>query len=253
MATNDRTTLVCLFHHREQANAAVQDLLQAGLPEESVSLLGGPSSNQTEVSSSFGTLGIPQRDQQHLLDGVAAGGVLVAVQAIEDNVGKAEDVFGKHRAEKIDEMAQEIAPAAPASLAAVPTDGATAIPIVEEELAVGKRTVDRGGIRLYRRVVDVPVDAAVELREEHVHVDRHTVNRPVTDADLAFAGDRTITLKETAEEAVVGKTAHVVEELVVGKTASEHIEHIQDTVRKTEVEVEQIAPTLDPLVKQTKL
>jgi stress response protein YsnF len=42
----------------------------------------------------------------------------------------------------------------------------------------------------------------------------------------------------TGEEAVVGKTARVVEEVVVSKTAEEHVENVDDTVRRTDVEVE---------------
>jgi len=99
--------------------------------------------------------------------------------------------------------------------------------------------VDQGGVRVYRRVIDIPVDQSVTLREEHVTMDRRPVSRAVTDPDVAF-GARTIELTETAEEAVVSKSARVVEEVLVGKTASQHTETIHDTVRRTEVEVEEI-------------
>ena len=124
----------------------------------------------------------------------------------------------------------------------------TAIPVIEEELAVGKRTVDAGGVRVYRRVVEIPVEESINLREEHVNVARRAVDRPATEADLN-QGDRTIELTETAEEAVIGKNARGVEEMVVGKNATERTEHIHDTVRRTEVEVEEVAPasTRDPL------
>lgn len=49
----------------------------------------------------------------------------------------------------------------------------------------------------------------------------------------------------TGEEAVVGKTARVVEEVVVSKTADEHVEEVDDTVRRTEVEVDRDTD-LDP-------
>ena len=42
---------------------------------------------------------------------------------------------------------------------------------------------------------------------------------------------------------MVGKSARVVEEVVVGKRETERTEHIQDSVRHTEVEVEEIDPT----------
>jgi stress response protein YsnF len=51
--------------------------------------------------------------------------------------------------------------------------------------------------------------------------------------------DRTIEMTETAEEAVVGKEARVKEEVVVKKTAEQRTQQIDDTVRHTEVEVDE--------------
>jgi uncharacterized protein (TIGR02271 family) len=98
-------------------------------------------------------------------------------------------------------------------------------------------------VRVYRRVVEIPVEESVSLREEHVVMERRPVDRPVTDADLAF-GDRTIELTETAEEVVLAKNARVVEEVLVGKVASEHIQKVHDSVRRTEVEIEEFPETL---------
>lgn len=117
------------------------------------------------------------------------------------------------------------------------------IPVIEEELKVGKRQVQRGGIRVFQRVRETPVHESVQLREEHVTVERHAVDKPATEADLAALKDGAIELRETAEEAVVSKTARVVEEVVVGKETSQHTEEIQDTVRRTDVEIEQLGAT----------
>jgi cell division ATPase FtsA len=50
--------------------------------------------------------------------------------------------------------------------------------------------------------------------------------------------DRTIEVRETAEEAVVDKTARVTEEVVIRKDVEERVETVRDTVQRTEVEVE---------------
>jgi uncharacterized protein (TIGR02271 family) len=121
------------------------------------------------------------------------------------------------------------------------TTGTTAIPIIEEQLAVGKREVQRGGVRVFQRVVETPVSETVNLREEHVSVERRPVDQPASSADLAAFQEQTIELRETAEQAVVQKTARVVEEVVVGKEVTERQEQIADTVRHTEVQVEQLA------------
>ncbi|HEY8565497.1 MAG TPA: YsnF/AvaK domain-containing protein [Beijerinckiaceae bacterium] len=112
-----------------------------------------------------------------------------------------------------------------------------AIPIVEEQIAVGKREVNRGRVRVHSYVVEQPIQEQVTLREEHVHVDRRPVDRPITDADRLFQ-ERTIEAVERDEQAVVAKEARVKEELVINKEVEQRQETISDTVRRTEVEVE---------------
>lgn len=118
-------------------------------------------------------------------------------------------------------------------------DDETVIPVTEEQLVVGKRDVQRGGVRVISRTTEKPVEADVTLREERAQVTRRPVDRAVTDADDAFK-DRSIEVRETAEEAVVSKDARVVEEVEVGKQTSTRDEKIRDTVRRTDVDVEQI-------------
>ncbi len=120
------------------------------------------------------------------------------------------------------------------------TAGETSIPVVEENLVVGKREVDRGGVRVYSHIVEEPVSADVNLRNEEILVERRAVDRPATAADFT-PGDRSFEVRATGEEAVVGKTARVVEEVLVGKDSSQHTETVRDSVRHTEVEVEEIA------------
>lgn len=116
------------------------------------------------------------------------------------------------------------------------TDANQAIPVVNEELKVGKRVIDRGGVRVYSRVVETPVEGNVRLREEQVRVERRPQNRPATSSDLR--PDQTIELTESAEEAVVSKEARVVEEVVVSKDVQEREHKVRDKVRRTEVNVD---------------
>ena len=116
----------------------------------------------------------------------------------------------------------------------------TAIPVVQEELKVGKREVQRGGVRVFSRVVETPVNESVNLREEHVSVERRPVDQPISTADSTAFKEQSIELRERAEEAVVQKSARVVEEVVVGKEATQRQQNISDTVRHTEVQVENL-------------
>jgi uncharacterized protein (TIGR02271 family) len=118
--------------------------------------------------------------------------------------------------------------------------GDEVIPIAEEELHVGKRQVGQGRVRIQSRVVETPVSEQVSLREEHVEVERRPVSGATPAGTLgsdAFQ-ERTIEMEERSEEAVVSKEARVVEEVVVRKDVEQRTETVSDTVRRTEVDVE---------------
>lgn len=110
--------------------------------------------------------------------------------------------------------------------------------VVQEELNVGKRTVERGGVRVHRRVTETPVSQEVTLREQSASIERVPVDRPATESDFNAFDDAAIELRETAEEPVVTKTARVVEEVNVQLRTSERTETVTDSVRRTHVEIE---------------
>jgi len=114
------------------------------------------------------------------------------------------------------------------------------IPIVEEQVNIGKRSVERGGIRVRSYVVETPVEEQVRLRDETVTVERRPGGLVEGSSEVpadAFR-ERTIEVTETDEEAVVSKTAHVRETVVVRKDVEERAQSVRDTVRRTEVEIE---------------
>jgi len=115
------------------------------------------------------------------------------------------------------------------------------IPVAEEELHVSKREANRGRVRIHSHVIERPVQEQVSLREENVHVERRPVEGSMRSGAVSGEGvfqERTIEMDEKREEAVVSKEAHVKEELVVRKDVDQRTETISDTVRSTEVEVE---------------
>jgi len=119
--------------------------------------------------------------------------------------------------------------------------GEVKVPIVEEELRVGKREVEGGGVRVTSRVEETPVNEQVTLREETIDVHRRPVDRPVSDADLTNFQEGTFEVRERDEEAIVDKQARVVEEVHIKKNVEERNETIQDTVRRTDVDVEELS------------
>jgi uncharacterized protein (TIGR02271 family) len=114
------------------------------------------------------------------------------------------------------------------------------IPIIEENLNVGKRIVAAGGVKVTTNIVEQPVEETINLKNEYVTVERKPVDIPVADAGSSVFQERTVELSEKAEVPVVSKEARVVEEVSVGKTVEERQETIRDTVRSTDVEIEHL-------------
>ncbi len=115
--------------------------------------------------------------------------------------------------------------------------GDDTIEVMEERLRIGKREELAGRVRVRAYVVEEPVNETVSLRDERVEIERRPVDRAFSGSADAFA-DRTIEAEAYREEAVVSKEARIVEEIGVRKTATERQETVRDTIRHTEVEIE---------------
>jgi uncharacterized protein (TIGR02271 family) len=198
-------------------------------------------------------------DRRNYEDAVNRGSVLVSVTVAQEDEDEAVSLLEKHNPIDVSNQtaARATAGAAPAPNTASKTSRAgssrqktsrgsdlpKSIPVVQEEVQVGKRAVTRGAVRVYSRVIEQPVEETVTLREERVRVERQPANRPADAADLQAGRDEVIEVQEMAEEPVVSKQARVVEEVRISKDASERQETVRDTVRRTEVNVENAAET----------
>lgn len=202
-------------------------------------------------------IGVPEEHAHHYAEGVRRGATLVSVEADPVNAGLVTGIMARYHAFDVNERAamwrktgwtgyDASAPAFSADEAArermryrnLDIDkGQVTIPVVEEQVAVGKREVRGGGVRVSNRVVERPVEEQLTLRDERVNVERHAVDRPATAADGAFR-EGTLEFKETREEPVVSKTARVVEEVVVNKDVKERTQTVKETARRNEVDVQ---------------
>ncbi|MFC3608578.1 YsnF/AvaK domain-containing protein [Stutzerimonas tarimensis] len=112
------------------------------------------------------------------------------------------------------------------------------IPVMEEELKVGKRERNNGRVRVVSHITERPVEETVSLREKHADIQRTPVDRAASPDELSNFKEGSFEIQETAEEPVVEKTARVVEEVRVGTETTQHEETIRDNVRKTDVDIE---------------
>jgi len=90
------------------------------------------------------------------------------------------------------------------------------------------------------RVVEKPVEENLRLREEYVRVERKQVDRVATEGDMKDSEDVNIELIEHAEVPVITKEARVFEEISIGKDVKHREETVKETIRKTEVDIEEI-------------
>ncbi len=277
-------TITALFDKRSDADAAEARLKASSVDAGHIRVHDqsseGYSADKNSTHTDVGMWGsvknafLPDEDRHTYEEGVRRGGFLLTADVSEEHVDTAVKVLEEADTVDIDERSNQWrqsgwnAPAAATGAAAyaygsetnktgvgsgyadATATGEQVVPIVEEQLVVGKREVDRGGARVRSYVTEIPVHEQIKLREERINVQRRAVDRPLTDADDAFR-ERTIDMTATGEEAVVGKTARVVEEVVVSKTAGERVEQIDDTVRRTDVEIEEDKGTsIDPTYKR---
>lgn len=280
METQNARTLTAFFRDRSDAEEATRDLVAAGIAQSDVRLVPGNESDNvaaTDVGESRGfwaALGdffFPDDDRAVYAEGLRRGGYLVTVSNVtETQHGQALDILDDEGTIDVDEWADSWraegwTPSNPgfdrsaSSLRADQasrttedafavdrsTSGEDVIPVVKEDLKIGKRDVNSGSVRVRSYVVDTPVSEAVALRDENVSVERRNVDRPITDADTAFR-DRTIEAEEHHEQPVVRKDARVTEEVVLKKSESQRTETVDDSVRHTEVEVEDQRNTQSP-------
>lgn len=242
-------TLTALFDSKDDAQAGRQRLIDARIDADDIRI--NDKSNLTNESYSthddagfWGSVKnafLPDEDRHTYEEGMRRGGYLLTADVDEDCVDDAIRALEATRGVNVDERATGWREEGWKT----PTDDGQRLEVVEEQLVVGKREVDRGGVSVRSYVTEKPVHEQIALRKERVDVERRPVDRAVDAVGADAFQERTIEMTEHSEEAVVGKQARVVEEVVVNKDVDTVTEEIDDTVRRKDVEVEQFG-TRDP-------
>jgi len=257
------STVVAVFDDQNDAARAQQELIAAGIPAGSIRITRSDSfkaRNESEpgfwetLKDAFG-FGSDE-DRYGYAEAARRGGTVLTVEAADDtSADRVATILRRYNAVDLDAREAEwrkagwkgytarstAAGTAAAATGARRVEGQETVPVIQEELKVGKRAVQAGGVRLYSRVVETPVEENVTLRKERVTVDRKPVDRPATAADVAAAfKDKVVEATQTREEAVVSKEARVVEEVGLRKDVEQQTQKVRDTVRHTEVQVEQL-------------
>ena len=259
--------VVAVFDTPEHAQTAVSALKSAGFSGDDISVLNKDSLDDrgAKIASEsgfwhrlFGS-DVDLHEAKVYGHTLSKGGSVISLRAPDNLVQKAVDILHtlnpvdvNKRAASLGIIAVGAAPSATTTVTAgvavrSMSDKGEVVRLAEEQLNVGKRQFEAGMTRVRRFVTERPVEAQVTLHEEHASVVRRAINDPSYIRDIDWS-DRTIEIAETAEEAVVSKSARVVEEVVVGKEGSDRVETVKDKVRRQQVEVER-QPATNPAKK----
>ncbi len=262
-------TIVAAYDTAANAQAAVDALKAGGFHADDISVFDKARAGMREPglwNRMFGG-GLAQHEAEVYSQSLDRGGVVLSVRVPDSEVAHATGILDIHRPIDVHDRAVTtgIAPAARveaavATIAAAPVAAAQTVAVspklaethdevlrlAEEQLEVGTRMVETGKTRVRRFVTEREVSADVTLHEEHADVLRRAVTDPKYIGEIDWA-DSTIEVVETAEQALVSKTARIVEEVGLKKIGSDHVETIHDKVRRQQVEIERVGPDGRPL------
>lgn len=114
------------------------------------------------------------------------------------------------------------------------------IPIIEEEIVVGKEYVDTGKVKISKKISEHQQTIDIPLTQERVSVERVAINKFVdTPPEIRHEGDLMI-IPVLEEQIVVQKRLVLVEELHVTKQLVETHHSEEVTTRKEDINIERI-------------
>jgi stress response protein YsnF len=257
-------TIVAAFDTAEHAAAAVRALKAGGFHDSDISLFdrdrfSGSNAAGLQQPGVWNRLlgGTLFKHEAHVYGAaIEQGGTVVTVRVPDSEVAHATGILDLHRPVDVHDRAitSGIAPAAhveaaATQIAAQPLAAAQTVAVTpkvaavhgevlrlaEEQLEVGKQLVDSGRARVRRFVTEREVEENVTLHEEHAELLRHALSEPARLADVDWS-DAEIEVVETAEHALVNKTARIIEEIELKKVGTDHVETIHEKLRRQQAE-----------------
>jgi uncharacterized protein (TIGR02271 family) len=232
-------TVIGLFDEHDEAMRAYQALQNAGFSGSDLDILTNDDSSDEPKLARIRQY-VPEPDSTIYLEGVRQGGTLITARVEDGYVTSAAEIMSGYNMVNVQERHANWR-TSNAGLPELSATGANSnvLEVIEENLEIGKETVEKGRMRVYSVVSEQPVEENVALREETIRVQRRPVDRTVP-ADPSLFQEKSVEVVERAEVAHVDKTARVVEEVVVGKDVQERVETVRDSVRRQDVEVEEM-------------
>lgn len=232
-------TVIGLFDDRTEAMNAYSALQSEGFSQSDLDILTKDDRDDEPKLAKIRQY-VPEPDSSIYLEGVRMGGTILTAKVDDRQLERAAQIMSGYNMVNIQDRARDLR-TTNSDLPEMTTTGknSNVLEVIEEDLEIGKETVETGRMRVYSTVSEQPVEENVSLREETIRVQRRPVDRTVP-ADPSLFQEKSVEVVERAEVPTVDKVARVVEEVVVGKDVNERVETVHDTVRRQDVQVEQV-------------
>jgi stress response protein YsnF len=217
-------TIISTFDDEDVAARAIDALRGEGFGQQEVTLL---DAQGDRLEQELTLRGFGDEDRRYFVEAAGEGKALVCARVTEDRADRAAAILDRfERPEDGEDHADR---------------EERTVPIVEEKASVAKSRSATGGARVTTKVRERPIQESVTLREEHVDAERRSADRALRpeEADAAFE-EKSVEMMGLREEAEIRKEARVVGEVALTKETETREETLQDSVRRTEVEIEKV-------------
>jgi hypothetical protein len=243
-------TAVYLFADRSKAEDALRAMLDMGFARDHVDLLTGDDADAARRDA----LVIDGGNADAYRQAAREGGTLLTVTGEETELGDADFILMDYAHVNINAWTPPRLDAAIADPALSASDGDNLVPTPAPVTEIVSNTAPppalptakspaptKGRIHVDTHITEQAVEQPVHLQSETVVVERRAVERPVAWGEHLFVA-RHLDFIEFEEEAVVSKTAQVVEEIVIARNFAEKIETVRETLRRSDVVLDETEP-----------
>jgi uncharacterized protein (TIGR02271 family) len=251
MTMTEHPIVVGVFRDRVLEARAIDELHQAGIRDEDISVMGHAApagglldrlvsklmESETERRTRLDELvskGMSQDEAHYYQQEVEAGRFVVIIES-PNRQQEARDILHRYGASDAHTRLEQI-------------ETERTIPVREEVLQVDKRVVETGEVVLRKEVITEEKTITVPVTREELIIERRSpspqpVDQPVLESKvldelLKVGGPIKIVLRE--EQVSIEKHPIVKEEILISKRQIQETRHVSDTLKREEVHIERI-------------
>lgn len=253
MSTTDRSMMVvALFTDENQAQQAVDALLNAGFDSSQISfaghgtprgLLAGLKSFFTGEAMSVGgtyndlvSKGMSEQDARYYQQEFDAGRSVVAVSG-SDRLQEAANILSNYGGYGASQRGTGYGyDATQQPMTGTGTEGEQRVRLREEQLQASKQSVETGSVGLHKDVVSEQQSVDVPVTHEEVYIERRPGTGQPSDAPIGDEETYRVPVRE--EQVTTSKQTVDRGEVAIGKRPVQETKRVTDTVRREEAHVE---------------